>query len=102
MSQINIYRIFQESLTNISRHAQATDILIDIDKQEGYVTCIIQDNGRGFDPQAVADCEKGQRGIGLATMYQRTRIAGGRLEIKSSPEAGTQLTLTIPIKKESN
>lgn len=99
VSQINIYRIFQESLTNISRHTQATDIVIDIDKQDGYVTCVIQDNGKGFDPQAVADCEKGQSGIGLATMYQRTRIAGGRLEIKSSPEAGTQLTLTIPIKK---
>ena len=102
VSQINIYRIFQESLTNISRHAQATDILIDIEKQDGYVTYVIKDNGRGFDPQAVVDSEKGQRGIGLATMYQRTRIAGGRLEIKSSPGAGTQLTLTIPIKKESN
>jgi PAS domain S-box-containing protein len=102
VSQINIYRIFQESLTNISRHAQATDILIDIEKQDGYVTCVIKDNGRGFDPQAGVHSEKGQRGIGLATMYQRTRIAGGRLEIKSSPGAGTQLTLTIPIKKESN
>jgi PAS domain S-box-containing protein len=102
VSQINIYRIFQESLTNISRHAQATDIVIDIDKQDGYVTCVIQDNGIGFDPQVVADGEKGQRGIGLATMYQRTRMAGGRLEIKSSPGAGTQLTLTIPIKKGSN
>jgi PAS domain S-box-containing protein len=102
VSQINIYRIFQESLTNISRHAQATDILINIDKQDGYVTCVIQDNGRGFDPQAVADSEKGQSGIGLATMYQRTRIVGGRLEIKSSPEAGTQLTLTIPTKKGTN
>jgi PAS domain S-box-containing protein len=100
VSQINIYRIFQESLTNISRHAHATDIVIDIDKQDGYVTCVIRDNGRGFDPQAVADSEKGPGGIGLATMYQRTRMAGGRLEIKSSPGAGTQLTLTIPIKKE--
>ncbi len=99
VSQINIYRIFQESLTNISRHSQATDILIDIEKQDGYVTCVIKDNGSGFEPQALLDSETGPKGIGLATMYQRTRIAGGRLEIESSPGAGTQLTLTVPIKK---
>jgi PAS domain S-box-containing protein len=102
VSQINIYRVFQESLTNISRHAQATDIVIDIKKQDGYVTCVIKDNGRGFDPRAVAALEKGPRGIGLATMEQRTRIAGGRLEINSSPQTGTELTLTIPLTKESN
>jgi signal transduction histidine kinase len=102
VAQINVYRIFQESLTNISRHAQATTIAINIEKQDGFVTCVIQDNGRGFHPQAVGESGEKQGGIGLATMYQRARIAGGRLEIKSYPEGGTQLTLTIPIQKGSN
>ena len=100
LAQINIYRIFQESLTNIGRHAQATHISVDIEQQEGDVTFVIKDNGKGYDPQAVVDGEDGPKGIGLATMYQRTRIAGGRLEITSRPGAGTQITLTIPLIKE--
>ena len=101
-SQINIYRIFQESLTNIGRHAQATNILIGIEKIDGYVNFILEDNGRGFDPQEVMSRKDSPKGIGLVTMKERARMAGGRLEIKSSPEAGTRLTLTIPIESEHN
>jgi PAS domain S-box-containing protein len=99
LSQINIYRIFQEALTNIGRHAQATKIMINIEKQDGDIAFVIEDDGRGFDPQAVVNREKRQRGIGLATMQERTRIVRGRLDIKSRPESGTRLTLTVPLEK---
>jgi PAS domain S-box-containing protein len=102
LPQINIYRIFQESLTNIGRHSQATDIAIGIEKPDGYVTFVIEDNGKGFDPQAVMNREPGQDGIGLVTMQERARLAGGRLEIKSRPGAGTRLTLTIPVEEARN
>ena len=98
-SQTNIYRIFQEALTNIGRHAQATHISIGIEKQDGYVTFAIEDNGRGFDPQVVMNRSNRQRGIGLAAMQERARMAGGSLEIKSRPGSGTHLALTIPLEK---
>lgn len=97
LSQNNIYRIFQEALTNIGRHAQATQISIGIEKQDGYVIFTIEDNGSGFDPRMVMNCENRQRGIGLAAMQERARMAGGRLEIRSRPGSGAHLTLTIPL-----
>jgi PAS domain S-box-containing protein len=97
LSQTNIYRIFQEALTNIGRHAQAAQIFIGIEKRDGYVTFIIEDNGRGFDPQAVMNRQDRQRGIGLAAMQERARMAGGRLEIRSRPGSGTHLVFTIPL-----
>jgi PAS domain S-box-containing protein len=95
-SQTNIYRIFQEALTNIGRHAQATQISIAIEKQNNYVTFTIDDNGRGFDPRVVVNRENGQRGIGLAAMQERARMAGGHLEIRSGPSSGTHLAFRIP------
>ena len=97
VSQTNIYRIFQEALTNIGRHAQATQISIGIDKRDGYVTFTIEDNGRGFDPQAVMNRGNRQRGIGLAAMQERARMAGGHLKIRSRPGSGARLTFTIPL-----
>lgn len=99
LSQINIYRIFQESLTNIGRHAQASNVSVKIDKHDQEVIFAIEDNGRGFDPQAVRQREAGQKGIGLATMHERARMAGGHLDIWSRPGAGTRLTFTIPMEK---
>jgi len=99
LSQTNIYRIFQEALTNIGRHAQATQISIEIEKQQGYGTFNIEDNGRGFDPQAVMNRENRQRGIGLAAMQERARMAGGHLEIRSRPGSGTHLAFTIPLER---
>ncbi|HAY22359.1 MAG TPA: hypothetical protein DCY27_09365, partial [Desulfobacterales bacterium] len=99
LSQSNIYRIFQEALTNIGRHAQATHISVGIEKQDGYVIFTLEDNGSGFDPQAARNCDNRQRGIGLAAMQERARMAGGRLEIRSQPGSGTHLTLTIPLEK---
>jgi PAS domain S-box-containing protein len=97
LSQTNIYRIFQEALTNIGRHAQATQISIGIEKRDGYVTFTIEDNGRGFDPQAVMNRGNRQSGIGLAAMQERARMAGGQMEIRSQPGSGTHLVLTIPL-----
>lgn len=97
LSQTAIYRIFQEALTNIGRHAQATQISIGIEKKDGYVTFTIEDNGRGFDPQVVMNRKDRHKGIGLAAMQERARIAGGHLEIRSRPGSGTHLAITIPI-----
>ena len=97
LAQVNIYRIFQECLTNIGRHAQATQISVNIEQQTNHVFFSVADNGKGFDLDEVWDRAGRERGIGLAAMQERARLAGGSLEIWSQPGAGTKISFTIPI-----
>lgn len=101
-TQINIYRIFQESLTNIVRHSQARQISVAIQKHDDYVSFYIADDGRGFDVQQVLAREPSQRGLGLAAMQERVRIAGGDLDIRSQIGSGTRITFTIPTRLGSS
>jgi PAS domain S-box-containing protein len=94
--QLNIYRIFQECLTNISRHAQATQISLAVRKNEGRVSFSVKDNGQGFEVETALAREASTKGIGLATMAERVRLVGGTLEIDSRKGLGTQITFAIP------
>jgi PAS domain S-box-containing protein len=94
--QLNIYRIFQECLTNIGKHAQATQISLAVKKQDGRVSFVVKDNGQGFDVEKALTRESSSKGIGLATMAERVRMAGGVLDISSHRGLGTQITFTIP------
>jgi len=97
LAQVNIYRIFQECLTNIGRHAQASQISVNLQQQEGQVIFSVADNGKGFDLAEVWERAGRQRGIGLAAMQERARLTGGFLEIWSQPGAGTKISFTIPV-----
>lgn len=99
LSQSNTYRIFQEALTNIGKHAQATKISINIEKQDNHVRFTIEDNGSGFDQQEALHRQTEARGIGLATMQERARLAGGCMKIWSQPGAGTKLSFAILLEK---
>jgi PAS domain S-box-containing protein len=101
-TQINIYRIFQESLTNIVRHSQARQVSVAIRNYDGYVSFNIADDGRGFDVQQALAREPSQRGLGLAAMEERVRIAGGSLDIRSQIGAGTSISFTIPVRPGSS
>jgi signal transduction histidine kinase len=94
--QLHIYRIFQECLTNIGKHSQATQISLAVRKQDGRVAFTIHDNGQGFEVMAALARESSTKGIGLATMAERVRMVGGTLEIRSNKGIGTQITFTIP------
>jgi len=95
-AQLNLYRIFQESLTNIGKHAQATRISVKIKNQGDHIFIKIQDNGKGYDPLQ-APSEK--KGLGLSTISERARLIGGRSIIQSHPGKGTEIILTIPSRK---
>jgi PAS domain S-box-containing protein len=95
-SQILIYRIVQEALKNIVRHAHADAAVVTLKKHVNAVLLEIEDNGVGFDTTSVWKRHVAERGLGLAAMDERGRMLGGRLEISSTPEAGTRLTLMIP------
>ncbi|MCX5892110.1 MAG: response regulator [Deltaproteobacteria bacterium] len=92
-TQIAIYRIIQESLTNIGKHSQADLLLIAINKSDDRVSFLIQDNGKGFDP---AEKRRQSSGMGLAAMEERAHMVGGTLSIWSQEGAGTKISLDIP------
>ncbi len=100
-SQRLIYRIIQEALTNISRHAGAKQICIAAERHGGTITFVIQDDGRGFDVEAVLARRATDRGMGLATMAERARILGGTIQIDSTPGQGTTVAFTVPIRREA-
>jgi PAS domain S-box-containing protein len=95
--QRHIYRIFQEALTNIGRHAQARQVKAIIKRSEQGISVLIQDDGKGFEvDEVLADRPKTRR-FGLATIKERVQVIGGRLDLKSETGSGTQITFTFPV-----
>jgi two-component system sensor histidine kinase UhpB len=89
--EIAIYRIAQEALANIARHADARSVEVDLRSEEGGgVQLTVRDDGRGFEPG------RPTRGLGLGGMAERARLVGGELTIESQPGSGTQLCLRVP------
>ena len=87
-----VYRIFQEGLTNVARHAHARAVRVTLSLLDDHFVLDLRDDGRGFDVGAT--CE---RSLGLLHMHERAREIGGTLRIDSSPAAGTRLVLTAPL-----
>lgn len=96
-TQINIYRIFQESLTNIVKHAKASHISVNIKREDGSVFFRIRDNGRGFNLKQAMSGKVTKKNLGLTAMNERARMAHGSLQISSRKGQGTTITLAIPI-----
>lgn len=90
---INLFRIIQESLTNIIKHAHAKDITVRIDVKKNTLMLKVVDNGKGFDLNNRA------QGLGLATMRERASLLKGELSITSTLKKGTALSLEVPIKR---
>ena len=91
-----LYRITQEALQNIGKHAQATHVQIDVQYGRDHITLQIEDNGIGFDMGQV----NRQQSFGLQNMHQRATDLDGTFEIKSS-SSGTKLATIIPIPNRS-
>ena len=94
---INFYRILQEALTNIIKHAQATHVHVNIDIAEGRLVMNIVDDGRGFSPGEKHSSGKDPQGLGLSTMRERARLLKGDLEVSSVPQQGTTVQLKVPV-----
>jgi signal transduction histidine kinase len=92
-----LYRIFQEALYNIIRHAQASRVSLKLDYQEHVFTGEIADNGQGFDLDTVQINGSHSRGLGLLGMKERVALIGGSLTIHSQPGSGTWICVQIPI-----
>jgi PAS domain S-box-containing protein len=97
-AKITLFRIFQESLTNIARHAGATCVTAAVRLKPGKISCTLRDNGKGFEADQVLSRPVSERGLGLSAMAERARMLGGILEIRSKEDQGTTIALTIPQK----
>lgn len=88
-----IYRIIQETLTNIARHAQARSVSILVERHGDVVRTIVEDDGIGFDTSA----NHGERHLGLLGMRERAELLNGILTVESSPQRGTSIFIEIPL-----
>jgi len=95
--RINFYRIVQESLGNIMKHSQATEVAIRLKRSPENVVLTIEDNGRGFIPGAHAS-PASDSGFGLTGMAERASLLGGVFKVRSTPDRGTTVTVEIRLK----
>jgi signal transduction histidine kinase len=86
-----LYRVVQEALTNIVKHAGATRVSILLRRKDGGLVAVVEDDGAGFDPSRTREAA-----FGLAGMRERLALVGGRLQIESAPGAGTTLAAEVP------
>lgn len=94
--QIAIYRVAQEALANVGRHAGATAVEIELDAFPDGAELRVRDDGEGFDPGVVARTGSANgSGLGLSGMAERARLAGGDLQVLSAPGGGTSVTLRL-------
>jgi glucose-6-phosphate-specific signal transduction histidine kinase len=91
-----LYRITQEALTNVTRHANAKRVSVLLERRPDLVSLIVEDDGSGFDASIPASVAQGK--LGLLGMRERVTLAGGTLEIESTPGAGTTLFVRVPLK----
>ena len=92
--QTTIYRILQEGLTNVARHASATKVEVELKLDRGMLSLLIRDDGVGFDP---ASTRGEASGLGLHGMGERAALLGGSLEIDSTPGKGTTVRARVPV-----
>ena len=90
-----LFRVCQEAMSNIERHAHAESVLVQLSEGEGVIRIEIEDDGRGFEPDNVSHAER--RHFGLMGIEERVEILGGKVKIDSAPGQGTRVRLEVPL-----
>jgi signal transduction histidine kinase len=90
--ETTVYRIVQEALTNVVKHAEATRVSILLVRRDATVTAVVEDDGLGFDPEAA-----GEDSLGLEGMRERVELHEGRMTVETAPGSGTTLRVEVPL-----
>jgi signal transduction histidine kinase len=90
-----VFRIFQEALTNVARHAEATEVQVDFHQEENQIVLRVSDNGKGIRPADLED----SKSLGLLGMTERAEALGGQATFQNQAPRGTIVTLRVPIGK---
>ncbi len=88
-----VFRIFQETLTNVVRHSAATKVRITLDKEHGFLILQVRDNGRGISEAEIAS----SKSFGLMGIRERALLLGGEVEIHGIPGKGTTVRVSVPL-----
>jgi signal transduction histidine kinase len=93
-----VYRIVQEALTNVLKHASARNVSVLLERKNGQLRLIIEDDGKGIDPTSAAGTDfSGDPRLGLSGIRERLALMDGNMTLESTPGAGTTLFIQIPI-----
>ena len=95
--EIALYRIIQEALTNVARHAAASSVSVVVRYVQGTVLAMVEDDGQGFDPIMREGRESTDRHLGLFGMKERALLLGGTLAVESAPGRGTTIVVRLPV-----
>jgi signal transduction histidine kinase len=98
MIETECFRVAQEALTNVVRHAQAKAVTVELRKEDGQLHLRVRDDGVGFDVVPIRDQAMRGASLGLLSMEERASLAGGGLEFKSNPGKGTEVHAWFPLK----
>jgi signal transduction histidine kinase len=90
-------RVTQEALANVAKHAQASHVLVTIERENKLVRLSVTDDGVGFDLATLTMPATDGRGWGIMSMTERTEAMGGHFQIKTRPLQGTQITVEVPL-----
>jgi signal transduction histidine kinase len=96
-----LFRIMQEAIHNIAKHAEANNVRINLSASNGTITAIVEDDGQGFDVDTVFKSKIGVHSLGLLGIQERTTLLGGSFAIKSKAGQGTRLKVEIPVATSS-
>ncbi|MCX6921902.1 MAG: ATP-binding protein, partial [Verrucomicrobia bacterium] len=91
-----LYRVAQEALTNVARHAQASQAEVKIQNLDGTICMVIGDDGKGFQDDPTHHAKKSKR-LGLLGMQERLEMVGGNLSVTSAPGKGTTVRAQLPL-----
>jgi signal transduction histidine kinase len=95
--ELILYRVAQEALTNVAKHARASTVALDLDRSERDVSISVRDDGRGFELQNATARDEEGLGLGLFGMAERVELVGGSFRIWSRPREGCEVFAFIPI-----
>jgi len=95
--ELSLFRIVQEALSNIRKHAQATEAYVRVEFDETRISMAVTDNGRGFEPPVSVDDLPRSGKLGLMGMQERVWLLGGTIEVKSEPDKGTDILVDVPV-----
>jgi signal transduction histidine kinase len=100
-TEINLYRLVQEGLNNIHKHAEAGRAIVKLVRAFPSIILRIEDDGKGFDVNARRAVSTNEKRMGLQSMEERVHLLGGKIEIQSQPMKGTKIVIRIP-SREAN
>jgi signal transduction histidine kinase len=95
--ELTLFRIAQEALNNVRRHAEATRVVTSVELSDSVVTMTVEDNGKGFNPPMLTDHPTPGSKLGLIGMHERARLLGGSLSVDSAPGKGTKVVVNVPV-----